>query len=344
MKGDDFAAALEAWYESARRDLPWRATRDPYRILVSEVMLQQTRAQVVIPYYKRFLDRFPDLGSLAEAPEADVLALWSGLGYYSRARNLQGAARAIVDRKRFPREYEEIRELPGVGPYTAAAVASIAFGAPHAVVDGNVLRVVSRLRGDGGDIQSAVTRARFQQIVDEWLDRRDPGLFNQAMMELGATVCLPRMPRCPACPLAQFCQAQQKGRQNQLPVKGGTRAAERIDLEVVIIVRDGSVLLRRRAATESLMAGFWELPAPADLADWRPAGTIGSFRHTITHHHYSITVLTGKLSAAPQGFQWRRLGRLAGIPLTTITRKALGLLASESKADRAVRSIGHAAS
>lgn len=286
-------------------------------------MLQQTRAQAVIPYYQRFLDRFPDVQTLAEAREADVLALWSGLGYYSRARNLQRAARAIVAQGRFPRDYEGIRELPGVGPYTAAAVASIAFRAPHAVVDGNVLRVISRLCGDAADIRSPQTRARFQQIADEWLDRERPGLFNQAMMELGATICLPRTPRCAACPVAPFCEAYQTGRQHELPVKSGKPAARRISLQVAIAASEGKVLLRRRAPTEPLMAGFWELPAPEDMPGWRPDKTLGSFRHTITHHDYTITVLRGTIPSAPRGFHWRRMSGLAGIPVTTITRKAL---------------------
>jgi A/G-specific adenine glycosylase len=303
-------------------------------------MLQQTRAQVVIPYYQRFLDRFPDVQALAGAREADVLALWSGLGYYSRARNLQRAAMAIVAEGRFPRTYDEIHELPGVGPYTAAAVASIAFGSAHAVVDGNVLRVISRLRGDGADIQSSKTRARFQRAADEWLDRRDPGLFNQAVMELGATVCLPRMPRCTACPVASFCEALETHRQHELPVKGGKRAAERIGLQVVIIAKKESVLLRRRAATESLMAGFWELPAPEDLPGWHADKTLGSFRHTITHHHYTITVLTGNLPTPPRGFHWRSTRALARIPLTTIARKALRLMAEPAKSDRAAANMG----
>ncbi len=303
-------------------------------------MLQQTRAQTVIPYYLRFLERFPDARALAEAREADVLALWSGLGYYSRARNLQRAARDIVAMDRFPRDYGGIRELPGVGPYTAAAVASIAFGAPHAVVDGNVLRLISRLQDDAGDIQSPKTRAHFQQIADQWLEGRRPGLFNQAMMELGATVCLPRGPRCTACPVERFCQARQAGRQHELPVKGGKRAAERIDVQVMIAVRNGSVLLRRRSAAETLMAGFWELPAPADLPDCQPSRVIGSFRHTITHHHYTITVLAGAVPAAPRGFHWRRMNRLVGVPLTTITRKALGLMASAPGTESAVAGHG----
>jgi len=292
-------------------------------------MLQQTRAQAVIPYYQRFLERFPGAEALAHAREADVLACWSGLGYYSRARNLQRAARAIVAAGRFPEDYEGIRELPGVGPYTAAAVASIAFGAPHAVLDGNVLRVISRLRADGADVRSSKTRARFQKIADQWLDRGNPGEFNQAIMELGATVCLPRAPRCPACPVAPLCEARKTGRQSELPVAGNKPAPERISLQVAIVRKSGSVLLRQRPATVSLMAGFWELPAPQDLPDWRPSADLGSFRHTITHHHYTITVLTGKISRAPRDFRWLRGVQLARMPLTTVTRKALRLLTDD---------------
>jgi A/G-specific adenine glycosylase len=290
-------------------------------------MLQQTRALAVIPYYERFLQRFPDAKALAEAREADVLACWSGLGYYSRARNLQRAARAIVTAGRFPTDYAAIHELPGVGPYTAAAVASIAFGAPHAVLDGNVLRVISRLRGDGADVGSPKTRARFQRIADQWLDRRRPGQFNQALMELGATVCLPRSPRCPVCPIARFCEARKTGRQAELPVKGTKPAPQRISLQVIIVEKNGSVLLRCRQAAASRMAGFWELPAPEDLPGWRPAKTIGSFRHTIVHNQYTVTVLTGKISETPSGWRWRRTRRFDSIPLTTVARKALRLLA-----------------
>lgn len=320
---------LQEWYQREHRLLPWRATRDPYRILVSEVMLQQTRAQAVIPYYQRFLERFPGAEALADALETDVLACWSGLGYYARARNLQRAARVIVAAGRFPDDYEAIRELPGVGPYTAAAVASIAFGAPHAVLDGNVLRVISRLRGDGADVRSSKTRARFQDIADQWLDRANPGQFNQAIMELGATVCLPRAPRCPVCPVALFCEALKTGRQRELPVAGNKPASQHIGLQVAIVRNSGRVLLRQRPATASLMAGFWELPAPQDLPGWRPAKDLGSFRHTITHHHYTIIVLTGKISRAPGGFRWQRGGQLARMPLTTVTRKALRLLTDD---------------
>jgi len=314
------------WYEREKRDLPWRATRDPYCILVSEIMLQQTRAQTVIPYYRRFLKRFPDARSLAKAREADVLALWSGLGYYSRARNLQRAACVVADKGSFPQTYDAIRELAGVGPYTAAAVASIAFGAPHAVLDANVMRVIARLRGDGADLRSARTRARLQRIADELLDLCDPGTFNQAMMELGATVCAPKSPKCVVCPVAQFCEAHQTGRQNELPVKGRKRAAERIKREVALVIRNDHLLVRRRAAAESLMPGFWEVPEPGELPGWIRGKVVGSFRHTITHHYYTIQVVTGELAAAPRGLTWRSIRTLDRIPLTTISRKAVGLL------------------
>lgn len=319
-----FAATLIDWYRREQRDLPWRGTDDPYRILVSEIMLQQTRAQTVIPYYERFLERFPDVDALSEAREAEVLTCWSGLGYYSRARNLQRAARAIVAAGRFPSDYDGIRELPGVGPYTAAAVASIAFNAPHAVVDGNVLRVIARLSDDGADIGSTKTRARFQRIADDWLDPRDPGEFNQAMMELGATICLPRTPRCLLCPVAEFCEGRKTGRQHELPVKLSKATPQQIQIQVAIIEKNGAVLLRRRDGA-SLMAGFWELPAPDDLPSWRPRETLGSFRHTITYHHYTVTVLSGTVARIPAGFRWRR-NRLDRVPLTTVARKALRLI------------------
>jgi A/G-specific adenine glycosylase len=291
-------------------------------------MLQQTRAQTVIPYYERFLARFPDARALAQAREADVLTCWSGLGYYSRARNLQRAARQMVPAERFPADYDGIRALPGVGPYTAAAVASIAFDIPRAVLDGNVMRVIARLRGDGADIGSSKTRARFQQIAGELLDRRHAGSFNQAMMELGATLCLPRAPQCTECPVATFCEACKTGRQNELPVKRARPPAHQIGLRLALAQKRGAVLLRQRRPEESLMPGFWEFPAPEELAGWKEAESLGSFRHTITHRHYTVTVLHGKISRAPAGFEWRRRDALEAIPLTTIAKKALRLLAS----------------
>ncbi len=322
-----FAATLTDWYRRERRDLPWRNTDDPYHILVSEIMLQQTRAQTVIPYYERFLERFPDLKALTEAREAEVLTYWSGLGYYSRARNLQRAARVIVATGQFPSDYDGIRKLPGVGPYTAAAVASIAFNAPHAVVDGNVLRVIARLSDDGADIASSKTRARFQQMAEQWLDHRHPGQFNQAMIELGATICLPRTPHCPRCPVAEWCEGNKAGRQHALPVKLSKVKPRHVQIQVAIIEKQGAVLLRQRPADASLMPGFWELPSPDNLPSWRPGETVGSFRHTITYHHYTVTVLRGTVSRIPTGFRWRRNG-IDRIPLTTVTRKAMRLITS----------------
>jgi A/G-specific adenine glycosylase len=207
------------WYRRGHRELPWRASSDPYRIWVSEIMLQQTRAQAVIPYYERFLARFPTVEALAAAREDEVLALWAGLGYYSRARNLRKAAQAAVAAGGFPRDYEAIRSLPGVGDYTAAAIASIAFGLPHAVLDGNVLRVVARVENDAADIASSRTKERFRAVAQSWLDPREAGHFNQALMELGATVCLPKNPLCLVCPLRDCCRARQEGTAAQLPVK-----------------------------------------------------------------------------------------------------------------------------
>jgi A/G-specific adenine glycosylase len=317
---------LIPWYLRNRRDLPWRRSGDdPYRIWVSEIMLQQTRAQAVIPYYEKFLARFPDTASLAAAGESEVLALWSGLGYYSRARNLQRAARQIHSAGGFPRDYDSIRALAGVGDYTAAAVSSIAFDLPHAVLDGNVMRVVARLDNDAGDISAAPTRRRFRARAQELLDRRRPGLFNQALMELGATVCLPKAPRCADCPLAAHCQAYLAGTARQLPVK--LRRTEPVEIAATLVVarRGGRVLLWQRGAESKRMAGFWELPAPAQLPGLGRGKVSGEFRHTLTHHHYTFTVMTAAPGRIPKGCRWFPESALADLPLSTTARKALRL-------------------
>jgi A/G-specific adenine glycosylase len=316
-------SALRRWYESTRRDLPWRRTSDPYRIWVSEIMLQQTRVAAVLPYYARFLERFPDAPSLARAPEAEVLAAWAGLGYYSRARNLQSAAKRIVANGGFPRDYAGIRLLPGIGDSTAAAIASIAFGLPHAVLDGNVMRVLARLSDDAGDIGSAATRTRLLSLAGELLDRRRPGEFNQALMELGATVCLPKNPQCPLCPTAAFCKARLLGTQASLPLK--SRRAESVpsDRQFLLIHRDGEYLLWQRPPGAGGMAGFWELPEPEQLPGASSTAAIGRFRHTIMNHRYSVTVLLGRVGEVPPGFEWIAASRLPQLPLSTLARKAL---------------------
>jgi A/G-specific adenine glycosylase len=320
------AEALVAWYHQGHRDLPWRRTKDPYAIWVSEIMLQQTRAQAVIPYYERFLACFPSARALAAATLEDVLVLWSGLGYYSRARNLWRAAAQIEAAGGFPREYDAIRALPGVGGYTAAAIASIAFDLPHAAVDGNVLRVVSRVENDSSDIGSSITRDRFRQVVERWLDPTKAGAFNQALMELGATLCLPRDPLCLLCPVAGLCRAREHGTARQLPVKLRRVEPQRLEGTLLLIRRRGRVLLRQTEPHARRLAGFWELPTPVHLPEARMGAPIGRFRHTITHHHYLFTVVpaSGRLAIGPDGaFRWFPPAEIVRIPLSTTARKAL---------------------
>jgi A/G-specific adenine glycosylase len=286
-------------------------------------MLQQTRVAAVIPFYFRFLERFPDITALANASEPDLLACWSGLGYYSRARHLQKAAKQMNGV--FPCEYEAIRDLPGVGDYTAAAVASLAFGLPHAVLDGNVMRVLARLYNDAGDIGSQVTRRRMQELANELLDRKRPGAFNQALMELGATLCVPRQPQCLLCPVAEFCKAREAGTQHQLPVK--LRKVESVKLErtLLIIRNNDSFLMWQRPAESAKLAGFWELPEPHLLPSVEIGEPIGQFRHSITNHNYVFSVKNAVLKKKPAGFEWVSNTELEKRPLSTTSRKGLAL-------------------
>ena len=302
---------LMHWYDGAKRDLPWRRTRTPYAIWISEVMLQQTRVAAVIPYYARFLERFPNAAELAEAPEPELLALWSGLGYYSRARNLQKAARQIAELGEFPRDYDSILKLAGVGTYTAAAIASISFGLPHAVVDGNVRRVLARWTNDG--------HVDAQQVADQMLDRSDPARWNQAVMELGATICLPRDARCGECPVAAHCAARRAGTQNDLPLRRAKPAPESLERTLLVIRRNGRLLLTPSARVK----GFWDLPEP--YAQARAGTTLGEFRHTITHRHYRFTVKEATSSAIPKTSRWYSEKELVQIPLSTTAKKALRL-------------------
>jgi len=286
-------------------------------------MLQQTRVAAVIPYYERFLERFPDVRALAEASEQELLAVWSGLGYYSRARNMQRAARRIVEWGGFPETCAEIRALPGVGEYTAAAVASIAFGERRAAVDGNVLRVMSRLSNDAGEIRATATRRRLGALAGELLDPRQPGEFNQALMELGATVCTPRQPRCEQCPVAKLCEARRAGTERELPVRLVTESIRRIRKTVVVLHKEGRVLLRQRPADAAKLPGFWELPEPGEVPEAELGEQVGQFRHAITNHRYTFRVVLGRLRRTPQGFQWKDATQLDEIALSTIARKAL---------------------
>lgn len=343
-----FRRHLLAWYARTKRDLPWRRSRDPYSVWVSEVMLQQTRVTAAIPYYERFLHRFPDFYRLAESLESDLLAHWAGLGYYYRARNMQKAARKMAEDGAFPSTHAAIRQLPGVGDYTAAAIASISFNLPHAVVDGNVLRVLSRVDDDATDIATPLGKKRFTALAETLLDRRHPGEYNQALMELGATVCLPRNPQCLICPVCDLCLGRAGGRQNDLPVK--TRLRKSIEEHRTLYwIEDGDrLLLWQRPADSGLMPGFWELPEAEHLSDVRSGESIGSFRHAITFHNYLFTVQRAQPPGDVGCCQWIEKARLTGhapsqgapwdgyhlhrtppvIALSTIVRKAEKLVSS----------------
>jgi A/G-specific adenine glycosylase len=253
---------LLEWYAGNKRDLPWRKTDDPYRILLSEFMLQQTQVDTVISYYHRFVERFPSVQALADAPQAEVLKVWEGLGYYSRARNLHRAAGLICEQfdGRVPQSYDDLASLPGFGPYTTAAVLSIAFDKDHAVLDGNVIRVLARLFGVDEDVTQNAVKRRLQELAQDLLDRGDAGDLNQAVMELGATVCTPRTPQCATCPVGRFCAAARSGQTERLPVKRPRAARPHRVMAVGIVARRGRLLIVKRPEN-GLLGGLWEFPA-----------------------------------------------------------------------------------
>ncbi len=328
IEAEAFRQKLLAWYDAGRRDLPWRQSTDFYPVWISEVMLQQTRVEAAIPHYLRFLLRFPSLAALAMADEADVLAAWSGLGYYRRARNLHKAARQVAEAG-IPRSHGEILALPGAGPYTAAAVASIALGLPHAAVDGNVIRVTSRLSADSEPSESPETRRRLAALADSLLDRARPGDFNQAMMELGATVCTPAGPQCVWCPVSGFCGGYAAGIQASLPVRHARPQSRRRELCLLLLRRKGDgggdeVFLVRRDSGESRLAGFWE-PLPYDAA-WGAAPVAANFTHQIVNDRYSVSVREkwhGADSEPTVAGRWFPVADLPLVPLGGIARKAI---------------------
>ncbi len=318
-----FRRQLLSWFSQFQRDLPWRRTRDPYAIWLSEIMLQQTRVAAVIPYFERFLTRFPTVESLANANEHDLLAHWAGLGYYYRARNLQKAARAIVLAGEFPSSHEAILALPGIGDYTAAAVASIAFDLPFAVLDGNVLRVLSRLFADATNIASPSGKKHFSVLAGQVLDSEHPGQFNQAMMELGATICLPKAPQCLLCPVAAHCSARAQNRTAELPVKVLNKRSVKQERILYWIERTGSVLAWQRGPNSRLMPGFWELPEAEQLPKVVAGATLGAFKHGITIYDYRFQVVSAEAPADCRECVWKPLDELAGAPLSTVFRKAI---------------------
>jgi A/G-specific adenine glycosylase len=315
--------AVVAHYAGTRRDLPWRRTRDPYAIWVSEIMLQQTRVATVIPYWERWMARFPTVGALAGAPLDDVLAVWAGLGYYSRARNLHAGARAACDRwgGALPRRAAELREVPGIGPYTAGAIASIAFGERAPLVDGNVARVLARVFAVAHDIKSSAGQKALWQRAGELMqalpEEAAPGDLNQGLMELGASLCAPASPRCLPCPLAALCEARRTGRQDELPITAPRRPERELPLlarTLVWIERDGRIVLARRRAG-GLFGGLWELPeqgAVLGLGGTADDEPVAHHDLTLTHRRLRITVVRGGLArslvgaADPgyDGFEW----------------------------------------
>lgn len=322
--------ALVAWFLAHRRELPWRTRpgtpRDPWATLLSEVMSQQTRLEVVVPRVRTWLGRWPDPAALAKASEDEVLAAWAGLGYYSRARNLLRTARAIA-REGWPRDARALERLPGVGPYTAAAVASLAFGEQVAMVDGNVLRVLARVHALDGDLRAGSGAKRLSALAEDWIGGGDAGLVNEATMELGALVCIPRRPRCDACPLVGICRAAARGEPERFPVARARRETVELASRVAVVVRDGAVLLRRAEADE-LLAGHWTLPTAGSLPDaWTRDGRMtGTVHHAITHHRISWEVLRCDPTApgrAPRGMEWCPEDRLADRLVSSLPRKAL---------------------
>jgi A/G-specific adenine glycosylase len=335
------AADLLVWYDRHRRDLPWRAkpgeAADPYRVWISEIMLQQTTVAAVKPYFPRFLERFPTVHALAEAPTDAVMQSWAGLGYYSRARNLHACAKAVADRGgRFPDTEAGLRELPGVGPYTAAAIAAIAFDRPAAAVDGNVERVVSRLFLVEDPLPKAKPLVR--SLAEDLVPAERPGDFAQALMDLGATICTPKRPACSLCPWMAPCQARAAGLQESFPRKVAKNTGRlRKGAAFVAVRSDGAVLLRTRPPS-GLLGGMAEVPSSAweadyDLsraladapvsAEWRRLP--GLVRHTFTHFPLELTVLVAELGDAPppEGMRWTARKGLEREALPGVMRKVL---------------------
>jgi len=321
-----FRRALLRWYDANRRDLPWRTSHDPYRIWLSEIMLQQTRVAAVLEHYRVFLERFPNVEALAAASEDKVLAAWSGLGYYRRARMLHQCANELVRKHggQFPQTAGELLSLPGIGRYTAAAIASIAFAQPVAVVDGNVERVLQRLTGVSLDATQNWEQAQSLLATSR------PGDFNQAIMELGATVCIPRQPLCLVCPVRKWCATR-----GESPRAAQSPRQKKIEIWCALESRNGrgkeKVRLVQRPKTDSLMPGMWELPQSADRQSFDPPGSNSAthwrtFRHSITVTDYTVHVLRQVVSPtvrrAKKG-KWIPVDRIAHTPITGLTRKIL---------------------
>ena len=358
LNGSDLATfrkQLLGWFCQFRRDLPWRRTKDPYRIWLSEIMLQQTRVAAAIPYYERFLQRFPDVHALAAARQEEVLLQWSGLGYYSRARNLQKAAQQIVAKHggQFPARLEDALALPGIGNYTAAAILSIAFGEKLAVLDGNVARVLARLGAIRGDLRESSRWQELQDTANRMLDPESPGDWNQAMMELGATLCAPKSPQCLLCPVAQFCQARKLGIAESLPEKRRKRATVEVTLAAAVFADEkGQTLLlpppkntKEKIGADhvpTLVSKMWHFPTLSVIRE--PAANLLAFlrkrmpqvqrrkwqlvqaskvRHAVTYRAIKVLPFLIRVKKLPRfsGAKQVPLSDISGLPVSNLTRK-----------------------
>jgi A/G-specific adenine glycosylase len=339
-KHEGVQRAMLAWYDRTRRELPWRLTRDPYAIWIAETMLQQTQVKTVLPYYRRFLKAFPSVGALDRARRDRVLALWSGLGYYRRATNLKAAARKISREhgRKLPRDFDALRSLPGIGDYTAGALMSIAFGAPYPALDGNARRVLTR-------VYNAKTEQSLRQAAARLVALSRPGDLNQALMDLGATVCLPREPRCPQCPVALRCTARRRGSIHQSAAP--KPALRSVDWPLALIEKNGKILLRRRPAG-GILPGLWEIPGgerkknetlraalrrhlDGAISEVKPQSVMGVIRHSITNRRIRAPVYrcacANKASLPSRNWRWFPVSSLSRHPLSSLSLKAAKLIA-----------------
>ena len=345
------AARLLDWYAENARQLPWRDRADPYRVWISEVMLQQTRVETVIPYFERWIERFPDIPTLAAVPLQDVLALWEGLGYYSRARNLHRSAQILVTQYdgKLPENPLELRRLPGIGRYTAAAIASIAFGLDEPALDGNIRRVLARLYDLRLPARSPDGESRLWEMAAEHLPPGLAGDYNQALMDLGATVCTPRQPDCPNCPLNELCAAYKLGIQEQRPVKEQKLTIPHYTVTAAVIQKSGKVLIAQRPPN-GLLGGLWEFPGgklkpgedlPAALrreigeelgVEVDVGGSIGVYRHAYTHFRVTLHAFRCRLldeeprPLEHRAIQWTTPAELSGYPMGKLDRQIANTL------------------
>lgn len=340
-----FQKDLIDWYVSERRDLPWRIDQDPYKIWVSEVMLQQTRVDTVIPYFEAFVNRFPTIEALAVADEMEVLKAWEGLGYYSRARNLQAGVREVYENhnSKVPKDLKTISKLKGVGPYTAGAILSIAYGKAEPAVDGNVMRVMSRILSISDDIAKPKTRKTFESEVRKIMPGNHASEFNQGLMELGAVICTPKSPKCLLCPVQSHCRAFSEGKQDELPVKGKKKPPKLVRMAVGVVENDHHEVLIRRRPQSGLLAGLWEFPGfevsktgKQEQLDVQMAERYGAkvewmlrlrnIQHVFTHLKWELAVYKGRITESlteQSNLKWVPVEKLSDYPFPVSHQKII---------------------